>query len=65
VVGLLPSCSIPSSPATIRGKKVPFKSEKQRKYLFANEPQVAKKWAKETPKGKKLPEKVAKPRPKK
>jgi|TARA_Y100001963_G_scaffold88031_1_gene121641 hypothetical protein len=25
---------------------MPFKSEKQRKYLFANEPEIAKKWAK-------------------
>tara|TARA_R110002033_G_scaffold70019_1_gene121364 strand:- start:705 stop:872 length:168 start_codon:yes stop_codon:yes gene_type:complete len=25
---------------------VPFKSEKQKKYLFANEPKIAKRWAK-------------------
>ena len=25
---------------------MPFKSEKQRKYLYANEPAVAKKWTK-------------------
>ena len=25
---------------------MPFKSEKQKKYLFANEPEIAKKWAK-------------------
>ena len=25
---------------------MPFKSEKQRKYLFANEPKIAKQWAK-------------------
>ena len=24
---------------------MPFKSEKQRKYLWANEPKIAKKWA--------------------
>jgi len=24
---------------------MPFKSEKQRAYLFANEPEIAKKWA--------------------
>lgn len=34
---------------------MPFKSEKQRRYLWSQEPEVAKKWAKETPKGKKLP----------
>ncbi len=37
---------------------MPFKSEAQRKYLYANEPAVAKKFAAETPKGAKLPEKV-------
>tara|TARA_R100001530_G_scaffold49916_1_gene37254 strand:- start:6032 stop:6244 length:213 start_codon:yes stop_codon:yes gene_type:complete len=26
---------------------MPFKSEKQRKYLWANEPEIAKKWSKE------------------
>jgi len=26
---------------------MPFKSEKQRAYLYANEPQIAKKWAAE------------------
>lgn len=39
---------------------MPFKSEAQRKYLFAKEPAVAKEFAKATPKGKKLPKKVAK-----
>jgi hypothetical protein len=29
---------------------MPFKSEKQRRYLWANEPKVAKKFAKHTPK---------------
>ena len=24
---------------------MPFKSEKQKKYLFANEPEIAKRWA--------------------
>jgi hypothetical protein len=39
---------------------MPFKSKAQRKYLFAKHPEVAKKYAKETPKGKKLPEHVKK-----
>jgi len=30
---------------------MPFKSEKQRKYLFANEPEIAKRWAKNYKKG--------------
>ena len=28
---------------------MPFRSEKQRKYLWANEPEIAKKWSKESP----------------
>lgn len=39
---------------------MPFKSEAQRKYLWANEPKIAKKWQKHTPKNKKLPKKVSK-----
>lgn len=39
---------------------VPFKSDAQRKWMFANEPELAKRWAKHTPKGKKLPEHVKK-----
>jgi len=37
---------------------MPFKSEKQKKYLWAKKPGVAKKFSEETPKGKKLPKKV-------
>lgn len=37
---------------------MPFKSQAQRKYLFANNPKVAKEFAKHTPKGAKLPEHV-------
>lgn len=35
---------------------MPFKSEKQRKWMFANKPKLAKKWAKKygsKPRGKK------------
>jgi hypothetical protein len=39
---------------------MPFKSQQQRKYLYAKHPSVAKKFAKETPKGAKLPRKVSK-----
>jgi hypothetical protein len=35
---------------------MPFKSNAQRKFLFAKHPEVAKEFAKKTPKGKKLPE---------
>lgn len=41
---------------------MPFKSQKQRGYLFANEPAVAKEFAAKTPKGAKLPKKVSKKR---
>lgn len=37
---------------------MPFKSKAQRRYLYANEPEVAKEFEAHTPKGKKLPEKV-------
>ena len=30
---------------------MPFKSEKQKKFLFANKPKLAKRWAKEYTKG--------------
>ena len=38
----------------------PFVSKAQRKWMFANEPEIAKRWAKETPKGKRLPKHVKK-----
>jgi len=37
---------------------VPFKSEAQRKWMFANHPAMAARWAEHTPKGKHLPEHV-------
>lgn len=37
---------------------MPFKSQAQRKYLYAKKPKVAKEFAEKTPKGKKLPKKV-------
>lgn len=43
---------------------MPFKSEKQRRYLWKYEPKIAERWAKETPKGKKLPAHVKKPKSK-
>lgn len=39
---------------------MPFKSKAQRKYLFANDPKVAKEFAAATPKNAKLPEHVKK-----
>jgi hypothetical protein len=39
---------------------MPMKSKAQRRFLHANEPEVAKQFEKETPKGKKLPERVKK-----
>lgn len=38
---------------------MPFKSQAQRKWMHANDPKMAEKWEKETPKGK-LPKKVKK-----
>ena len=39
---------------------MPFTSESQRKWMWANKPEMAKKWEAHTPKGKKLPEHVKK-----
>lgn len=38
----------------------PFVSKAQKGWMFANKPEMAEKWAAKTPKGKKLPEHVAK-----
>jgi hypothetical protein len=37
---------------------MPFKSQAQRGWMYANDPKMAERWEKETPKGKKLPEHV-------
>lgn len=37
-----------------------MKSKKQRAWMHANKPEMAKRWEKETPKGKKLPTRVKK-----
>jgi len=36
---------------------MPFQSKAQQKWMYANHPLIAKRWQKETPKDKKLPEK--------
>ena len=36
---------------------MPFKSQAQRKFMYANNPEMAKEWEEHTPKGK-LPKKV-------
>lgn len=38
----------------------PFRSQAQRKFMYANHPAMAKKWEAHTPKGKKLPKRVKK-----
>ena len=37
---------------------MPFKSKAQRRWMYANKPEMAKRWQKHTPKNKKLPERV-------
>lgn len=37
---------------------MPFKSQKQRAYMYANHPKIAKEFESKTPKGKKLPKRV-------
>lgn len=38
---------------------MPFKSKAQRRWMYANKPEMAKRWQKHTPKNKKLPERVS------
>lgn len=42
---------------------MPFKSKAQRRALYAKDPKLAAEFEKETPKGKKLPERVSKKKP--
>ncbi len=37
---------------------MPFKSQAQRAWMFANKPEMAKEWEAHTPKGKKLPDHI-------
>ena len=37
---------------------MPFKSSAQRRFLYSQHPEIANRWQKETPQGKKLPEHV-------
>jgi len=37
---------------------MPFSSQAQRAYLYIHHPDIAERWSKETPKGKKLPKHV-------
>jgi hypothetical protein len=39
---------------------MPFKSNAQRRWMYANHPEMAKEWSEHTPKEKKLPEYVKK-----
>lgn len=41
---------------------MPFKSQAQRRFLYAREPEVAEKFAEHTQRGKKLPERVQRKR---
>ena len=41
---------------------MPFKSIAQRGWMYSNKPKMAKQWERDTPKGKKLPNKVNKKR---
>lgn len=40
---------------------MPFQSQAQRGYLYANKPEIAKEFEKKTPKAQKLPEKAPSP----
>ncbi len=40
---------------------MPFKSKAQQRWMYANEPAMAARWQRETPKGAKLPPRAPKP----
>lgn len=42
---------------------MPFKSEAQRRYLYANEPDIAKRWEREYGTSTDLPERVGRKKP--
>ncbi len=42
---------------------MPFKSQAQKKWMYANDPAMASRWESETPKGKALPKKAKKKSP--
>jgi hypothetical protein len=46
----------------LEAKRVPFKSQAQRRYMYARQPKIAARWSKHTPKGAKLPQHVKKTR---
>ena len=39
---------------------MPFVSQQQRKWMYVNQPEMAKEWQEKTPKDKKLPAKLKK-----
>jgi len=41
---------------------VPFKSQAQRRWMYAKHPAMARRWQAHTPKGKKLPKRARKKR---
>lgn len=41
---------------------MPFKSKAQRGFLYSKHPEIARRWEKETPKNKALPERIGKTR---
>jgi hypothetical protein len=42
---------------------MPFKSDAQRRWMYANKPAMAKRWQRHTPKGADLPERVKQAEP--
>lgn len=54
IIGELRPCDLPA-----RYAEEPFKSEAQRRWMWANDPEMARRWEDETPDGKDLPERVS------
>jgi len=45
---------------SLRGKKMPFKSKAQQKFMHVKHPKIAKRWDDETPNMKELPKRAKK-----
>jgi hypothetical protein len=44
----------------LKGRRVPFKSQQQRKFMYSQHPDIAERWRKESGPQKGLPDKVTK-----
>jgi hypothetical protein len=53
-----PAVVTTSTTNSFKGKKMPIVSKAQKGWMFANKPEMAKRWAKETPNINQLPARI-------